>query len=30
MVGDYMDEQLEELFKTKSADELYEVFTKAD
>ena len=30
MVGDYTDEQLEELFKTKSADELYEVFTKAD
>ena len=29
MVGDYTDEQLEELFKTKSADELYEVFTKA-
>ena len=30
MVGDYTDEQLEELFKTKSAEELYEVFTKAD
>ena len=30
MVGDYTDEQLEELFKTKSADELYHVFTKAD
>ena len=30
MVGDYTDEQLAELFKTKSADELYEVFTKAD
>ena len=30
MVGDYTDEQLEQLFKTKSADELYHVFTKAD
>ena len=30
MVGDYTDEQLTELFKTKSAEELYEVFTKAD
>ena len=30
MVGDYTDEQLAELFKTKSAEELYEVFTKAD
>ena len=30
MVGDYTDEQLEELFKTKSAEQLYEVFTKAD
>ena len=30
MVGDYTDEQLAELFKTKSADELYEAFTKAD
>ena len=30
MVGDYTDEQIAELFKTKSADELYEVFTKAD
>ena len=30
MVGDYTDEQLEQLFKTESADELYHVFTKAD
>ena len=30
MVGDYTDEQLEQLFKTKSADELYHIFTKAD
>ncbi len=30
MVGDYTDEQLEQLFKTKSADELYHVFMKAD
>ena len=30
MVGDYTDEQLEQLFKTQSADELYHVFTKAD
>ena len=30
MVGDYTDEQLEGLFKTKSAEELYKVFTKAD
>ena len=30
MVGDYTDEQLEELFKTKSVEQLYEVFTKAD
>ena len=30
MVGDYTDEQLEELFKTESVEQLYEVFTKAD
>ena len=30
MVGDYTDEQLEQLFQTKSAAELYHVFTKAD
>ena len=30
MVGDYTDEQLAELFKTKSVEQLYEVFTKAD
>ena len=30
MVGDYTDEQLAELFRTKRAEELYKVFTQAE